>query len=778
MNKALNNEVFNYILITLYLLVGFVPNFTAIDKVAPQFLYLSILNIFTLIYLISTLGFFEVYRYTFKKNFVVFLLFLFWAWGLLSLLHAINKSEVLIESSRILVYIYSYINLLILIKWAKIDLKKVSILFSIILGMEVLSVFIRFYGLYISNYDSSNILGRNLELKAFTGNINITAFTMALKTPFLIFLMYKSEKRSFYLKTIILGITFFTIFILGSRGANITTALIVTIIAILGMKNAILNKKLSLLVIGAFFLGIAFNSVTFRNDDSLNYITRTSNVLDTSSQKRLGYYKFAIKSILNNPFLGIGLGNWKIYSIKSESQVYDDYQIPFHVHNDYLEVATETGIIGMLLFFGIYIYIFLGYIKFFRRPKIPEKDKVLGIISIIGLFVYLCDSFLNFPFTRPVMQVPNLFLFGLSIYLITKNDILLFPKLKINFKENIKYLYMIFLPLGLIFSIYISYQIFISFKQQQFLIATTRSITSNYGPDDVYKINSKIPNITVHTVPIDALKATLLMRLDMRDSILKFVNNGNKANPFIGYPDLVKSLYFIGESEIDSGYKYSKKAYNTFQGAYNHFDHFMNMIEFKRDSIELTKIYENLKDNYSKKRYVKYLQTAARVKNNLTFTDKELIERLSVNNPLNSVNKAFTIMGEIGRENIEKGYTANIVAERYYNQKDFINAAKFFLEASQYNPLEIAYFENAANSYMKANENKKAITILEKSLTELNPKSGKTEYLLGIIYLDMDQSVIGCEYLYKAREKGFSFPDQILNQFCNKVQKQKNKNKT
>ena len=383
MNKALNNEVFNYILITLYLLVGFVPNFTAIDKVAPQFLYLSILNIFTLIYLISTLGFFEVYRYTFKKNFVVFLLFLFWAWGLLSLLHAINKSEVLIESSRILVYIYSYINLLILIKWAKIDLKKVSILFSIILGMEVLSVFIRFYGLYISNYDSSNILGRNLELKAFTGNINITAFTMALKTPFLIFLLYKSEKRSFYLKTIILGITFFTIFILGSRGANITTALIVTIIAILGMKNAILNKKLSLLVIGAFFLGIAFNSVTFRNDDSLNYITRTSNVLDTSSQKRLGYYKFAIKSILNNPILGIGLGNWKIYSIKSESQVYDDYQIPFHVHNDYLEVATETGIIGMLLFFGIYIYIFLGYIKFFRRPKIPEKDKVLGIISII-----------------------------------------------------------------------------------------------------------------------------------------------------------------------------------------------------------------------------------------------------------------------------------------------------------------------------------------------------------------------------------------------------------
>ena len=768
MNQTQINQVINYILITLYLLVGFVPSLTTIDKVAPQFLYLSILNIFTIIYLISRVGFFEVFKATFKNNFIVFLLFLFWAWGLLSLLYAINKSEVLIESSRIIIYIYSYTNFLILIKWTKIDLKKVSFLFSIILGMEVLSVLIRFYGLYLSNYDSSIILGRNLELKAFTGNINITAFTMALKTPFLIFLLYKNGKINFFLKTIILGITFFTIFILGSRGANITTALIVTIITILGIKNALLNKKLSLLVIGAFFLGIAFNSVTFRNDDSLNYLSRTSNVLDTSSQKRLGYYKYAIRSILNNPFFGIGLGNWKIHSIKSEKQVYDDYQIPFHVHNDYLEVATETGIIGGILFFGIYIYIFLGYIKLFRRPKIPEKDKVLGIISIIGLFVYLCDSFLNFPFTRPVMQVPNLFLFGLSIYLITKNDILLFPKLKINFRENVKYLYMIFLPLGLIFSIYISYQIFISFKQQQFLIATTRSITTNYGPDDVYKVNSKIPNITVHTVPIDALKATLLMRLDIRDSILEFVNNGNKAHPFIGYPDLVKSLYFIGESEIDSGYKYSKKAYNTFKGAYNHFDHYMNMVEFKRDSIELKKTYENLKDNYSEKRYVKYLQTAARIKNNLTLTDKDLIERLSVNNPLNSVNRAFTIMGEIGRENVRKGHIANISAERYYKQKDFINAAELFLEASQYNPLEIAYLENAANSYMKANENKKSITILEKALTELNPKTGKTEYLLGIIYLDMKQKNLGCEYLEKAKEKNFNFPDQILSQFCYK----------
>ena len=190
------------------------------------------------------------------------------------------------------------------------------------------------------------------------------------------------------------------------------------------------------------------------------------------------------------------------------------------------------------------------------------------------------------------------------------------------------------------------------------------------------------------------------------------------------------------------------------------------MIEFKRDSIALNKLYKEIKDNYSEKKYTKYLQTSARIKNNLSLTDKDLIEKLSVNNPLNSVNKAFTIMGEIGRENVKKGLILSNKAEKYYYQNDFVNAAELFLEASQYNPLEIAYLENAANSFMKINQNKKAITILEKLLTELNPKTGKTEYLLGIIYLDLDQSDLGCDYLRKAKTKGFSFPKQILNQFC------------
>ena len=80
--------------------------------------------------------------------------------------------------------------------------------------------------------------------------------------------------------------------------------------------------------------------------------------------------------------------------------------------------------------------------------------------------------------------------------------------------------------------------------------------------------------------------------------------------------------------------------------------------------------------------------------------------------------------------------------------------------------MEVSYFENAANCYMKINENQKAIAILEKTIINLQPKTGKAEYLLGIIYLDLKEKNLGCSYLKQARGKGFVFSKELLNQFC------------
>ena len=127
MNKNQINQILNYSLIILYLIIGFVPNLNAIDKIGPQFLYLSILNSATILYLISNGGYLKILKKNFENNLILYLLFLFWSWSLISLFHAFNKIETIIEASRIFIYLISYVNLLILIKFTKIDANKVLI---------------------------------------------------------------------------------------------------------------------------------------------------------------------------------------------------------------------------------------------------------------------------------------------------------------------------------------------------------------------------------------------------------------------------------------------------------------------------------------------------------------------------------------------------------------------------------------------------------------------------------------------------------------------------
>ena len=115
----MNKNIINHTLLILYIIVGFVPNLEAIDKVATQFLYLAILNSFTLTYLIFSGGLSVFFKNSFKNNLIVYSLYLFWIWGLSSIFVAFNRIEVLIESSRIFIYIHSFINLLILVKRAK-----------------------------------------------------------------------------------------------------------------------------------------------------------------------------------------------------------------------------------------------------------------------------------------------------------------------------------------------------------------------------------------------------------------------------------------------------------------------------------------------------------------------------------------------------------------------------------------------------------------------------------------------------------------------------------
>ena len=55
----------------------------------------------------------------------------------------------------------------------------------------------------------------------------------------------------------------------------------------------------------------------------------------------------------------------------------------------------------------------------------------------------------------------------------------------------------------------------------------------------------------------------------------------------------------------------------------------------------------------------------------------------------------------------------NLLKLSYFNKKEYSKAAKSYLKASELNPLEVSYYENAANSFMQSGKDDKAIELLK-----------------------------------------------------------------
>ena len=74
-------------------------------------------------------------------------------------------------------------------------------------------------------------------------------------------------------------------------------------------------------------------------------------------------------------FLELDLGIGKIKSIDYDSKDIVGYIVPYHAHSDFIQLGAELGIIGFLLYLGIfiwaiyYVYILIRYSKITSRRK-------------------------------------------------------------------------------------------------------------------------------------------------------------------------------------------------------------------------------------------------------------------------------------------------------------------------------------------------------------------------------------------------------------------------
>jgi len=759
---------FSPLLLIGYLCLGFVPNLQAVDKIAPQWIGMTLLNLLSL-------AVFIYFRKSIKEKVskaltpylsLFYIGFILWAG--LSYFYAINSTEVLVNITRHVNVLLMFLSMAILFLNVKNKRFFVSWSLTIILSIEIYYVLNQIIEL-IQNAGS---ISDRASLKGVAANPNITAFSIAIKTPFLIYLIFYSKKNLYkYILSFLLLGALICISAIQSRASIIALILVLIfstgIILINKQWNTIREKIFySVIIILPFLFSIIINK-TFLADKGADIIARTATIsvtqADESIGARLRYYSHVLEQIKATPIFGVGLGNWKLKSIHYDSKNIEGYVVPYHAHSDFIQLGAELGIIGFLLYLGVFLWAVYYVFIFIRYSNSSIEEKTFMFLLLVALGVYSVDANLNFPIARPQVLVVWAAVMALIVTFYQKHK---------GANEPLKpkpILTPIFLSLTLICllpSLVVTNKVYESLKGQMFLLQDFNSNQFNVPLNQVDTIVPDMPNITVTTIPINSVKARYYVNAKQYDKALALLNKGTKANPYLYYSEILKSQIFQEKGQIDSALVYAKKAFFGLPNNDLHASRLINLINLKRDRESLEEAFELLTYKNKENNWKNYLIVASGLyptKDNLLMQRAKKATELFPSNPEFQGLYRQIAVGVQG-VNLAGQYSAKGL--EYFNQQDFKSAAELFEKAIEANPLDYSHFENAATANYMIGDLQKAEQQIDVVINDLNPLNGKCEYIKALIYIRMGDPIGACPLLATARDSGFSQAAGTFDQYC------------
>lgn len=756
------------LMLVLYLCIGFIPNWQAVDKIAPQWLVMSILNMLSLLYFLSKKTFLaSTLTMNLKSSLsLTYIGFILWAIG--SLAYAINPTEVVVNLSRQINVFLMFFSMAVFLFSFKNKLRFIPWVITLILGIEI-------YAVLSDAFEMINTSGTISPgiLKGVTANRNITAFSIAIKIPFVLFLIHLEKKT--WIKLILAAIVTLGLICLSmiqSRasfvavGATVVVYLLMHIILYLKV-----NKKWTQLLQPAFLvvpllITILVNQTLLSNKGA-DAISRAATISvstnDGSVNQRLRYYEDVLTHMTSNPILGVGLGNWKLKSIDYDAKEISGYVVPYHAHSDFIQLGAELGIIGFLLYLGIFIWAVYYVYILIRYSDLGLNEKVFLFLALTALGVYSVDANLNFPIARPQVLVVWTLIMGLIVvyYQKYKNQSL---KLKSNKRLNSSFLFLAFLLV--LPSIYVSNKVYESLKGQMFLLQDFNSNQFNLPLNQVDNVVPDIPNITVTTIPISSVKARYYLNAKKYDKALALAEEGTSANPYLFYSELLKSQIYQAQGKLDSAKVYARKAFFGLPNNALHASYYINLINQTRDAEALEEAYELLTYKNDINNWKNYLIVANSLfppqDSLLISRGKKAIESF----PGNAEIFGLVRLIELGQQRINQAGSYSNAGLQYFNSGDYQNAAIQFTLALENNPYEYSYYENAATSNYLIGNYDQAIAQIDQVINNMNPNNGKCEYIKAIIFIRMGDPIGACPYIETAVQKGYSQAQGTFDQYC------------
>ena len=307
----------------------------------------------------------------------------------------------------------------------------------LLIALLIISSLLGIYGIFQYNgidfpFWKANV-GRNQVFGLF-GNVNYFAEYMIVPLPLAIslFLACRNRRHKILLLVGILamGGSLVLTFTRGSYLAIGISSIFIFLLYLVSQGKGFIkeHKKIFILVLALIIL-ITF---LFALPNPLNkpgtVISKIKSRISvaqftqgSSLKRRIAIWKFTTLMIKDHPIFGSGLGTFKYNSLNYQAKFFEQgenrslypYGIADKVHNEYLQLGAELGILGLGIFFWIIIIYFSYGIKLLKRTKDRYKQGILiGLMG--GIMAVLVDAIFGFPLHLPATLV----LFWLFIGLI------------------------------------------------------------------------------------------------------------------------------------------------------------------------------------------------------------------------------------------------------------------------------------------------------------------------------------------------------------------------
>ncbi len=766
------------ILFVLYLFTGFIPLFGAMDYDAPEWLYVSILNIVSLIFIVKNSTFFSAFSFG-KKSKIFLLLFLsFIAIGFLSIIKAVNVSESLVHLSRLISVFVTLYCLLIFFRKDPISffhlICKSAILIVAYFSLKAIVYF-------IGNYYSP----RTHEfLKLFPhnyANTNIYAAYLVVQFPFFVYGFIFFKKFWKYAAGVVVLMATLALFFAAARTA-LLSLIIIFIITIGYLLVAIIKDKLPLkrevffLVLTpilSIFLVLNVNKLDRNSMNSINELMvsqsadfykgkeaarRNSVAIDTLLPKdlkivvandfgsgRFSIWNLAFSKFKENPLLGIGYGNFKATGKKEHYLKYAHrqgiYANPRRVHNDFLEKLAETGVVGFIGYVSLFIFPFIILLKIFRKEKDIKKQYIL-ITILASAIAYTLDALLNFPLERPPIQLYFILVVVLIMSLAQKDSV----------SKETTYVKHKYLILGILFlfsfaSIASNYVVFKSYKLQRTMrddiqgkrLFTDEKMQNSY--QSIKKQWTNYPELSYVGTVNKVYLANYAIKAKKYEEALEILNSSQKQNEDAFLVKVFKAeIYLNVYDKTDSAKYYSKAVFDDYPGFKTNYILLKNIYRKEKDSVNLFRIM----NRYSKINPADVDEW--KVKANMVYDytkDSKLM--MKVLDTGLAYNRSSNILLEAKKEVLNKlkfkSYLSNEevkakhqIAFNFFKQQKYEDARAVFQEILKTNPKDYLSIQNIGIIDLVKKDYEKAIRNLTIVIRANAFSDGKAEYSRGYCY--------------------------------------------